>query len=212
LRRAALSQNQVILKHSGNPDESGGVSAQLQLTWTPHWDNPTFVGWLVVAAYIGAALLCGRAAWAAHVTPGQNGSFPIWSLLAALLLFLGVNKQLDLQTLLIVLGRRAALAGGWYERRRLVQAVFSAALALAAGTAVVLLAGRAKAFFGENRFAWRGLIILAIFVLLRASTINHVGDWFGVNLHDDQWCWLLEMCGSFLLALSAFHFIRSERA
>jgi hypothetical protein len=177
----------------------------------PQLDNPTFLGWTVVGAYLMAALTCGRAAWIASRTPGRKGDIPIWSFLAILLMFLGVNKQLNLQTLLIILGRRAAEAGGWYEHRRLVQGAFSAAFVLAAGAAVYLLANRAKAFFGENPFAWWGLIILAVFVSLRASTINHVGDWFRVNLYDDEWCWVLEICGSFLLARAAFHFIQSQR-
>jgi hypothetical protein len=178
------------------------------LIWTPHWDNPTLVGWSVVAAYLIGAAFCGRAAWIARNTPERRASFLFWSLLAALLLFLGVNKQLDLQTLLIVLGRRAAVAGGWYEHRRVIQAGFSAVFALAVAAAVFIFAARAKAFFSENRLALTGLVILAVFVSLRAASINHVNEWFKVNLYDDKWCWILEICGSFLLARSAFHFTR----
>ncbi|MGO8697127.1 MAG: hypothetical protein ACLQVY_05350 [Limisphaerales bacterium] len=187
------------------------VDPSPSLDWRPQLDNPTFLGWSVVAAYVLAALVCGGAARIASATPGRKEHVPIWSLFAALLVFLGVNKQLNLQTLLLVLGRRAASAGGWYERRRLAQAVFSMAFALAGGAAVFLLASRAKAFFGENPLAWRGLTILTVFVLLRAATINHVDEWLGVNLYDDKWCWVLEICGSFLLGLSAFRFIQSQR-
>jgi hypothetical protein len=182
------------------------------MTWRPQLDNPTFLGWLVVAVYLLAALACGRAGWIALVTPGRKECFPLWSLLAASLLFLGVNKQLNLQTLLIVLGRRTAWTGGWYEHRRQAQFAFAAVFALAAVAAVFLLFSRGKAFFGENRLALCGLIILTVFVLLRAATINHANEWFGLYLHDDKWCWLLEMCGSFLLGLSAVRFIRLQRA
>lgn len=181
------------------------------LVWTPHWDNPTVIGWSVVAAYLIAALLCARSAWTAARTPGRRPYVAIWSLVAVLLFFLGVNKQLDLQTLLIVLGRRAAVEGGWYEHRRPVQAAFSVVFVLAAAAAVFVLRRHARAFFSENRFAWQGLIILAIFASLRASSINHANEWLKINLHDDKWCWVLEICGSFLLALSACHFIQSKR-
>jgi hypothetical protein len=180
--------------------------------WRPQLDNPTVLGWSVVAVYLAAALACGWAARIAFVTPGLKGRCPIWSLLAAMLMFLGVNKQLNLQTLLIVLGRRAAWAGGWYGRRRVAQAVFSAAFALLTGAAVFLLASRARTFFDENRFALGGVIVLAVFVLLRAVTINHGDDWFGVALHDDQWGWILEMSGSSLLAHSARRFVSRARA
>jgi hypothetical protein len=177
--------------------------------WRLELDNPTFLGWTVVTFYITAALACGRAAQVAGGQARKEFSM-FWSLLATLLMFLGVNKQLNLQTLLIVLGRRAAHTGAWYEHRRLAQAAFSAAFVLAAGVAIYVLANRAKLFFAENPFAWRGLIILVVFVSLRAATINHVNDWFGVELYDDKWCWLLEICGSCLLALSALRFIRSQ--
>jgi hypothetical protein len=181
-------------------------------SWHPRLDNPTLLGWSVVVVYLLAASACARAAWIAYRTPGRKASCPIWSLLAALLFFLGVNKQLNLQTLLIVLGRQAALAGGWYARRRAAQAAFSVLFALAAGAAAFLLARRAAAFFRENPFALRGLIVLLLFVLIRSATINHAEDWFAVKLYDDKWGWILELCGSVLLALSALHFTRLARA
>ena len=164
----------------------------------------------------GGRLSSGRAGLRAggparlDLRPGKN-SVRIWWALAALLVFLGINKRLNLQPFLIVMGRRAAVAGGWYEHRRLAQAVFSAVFVLAASVAVFLLGWQVHAFFTEHPLAWRGLIVLVVFVLIRASTINHIDEGLGVNLYDNQWCWLLEICGSFLLGLSAFHSIQSQR-
>jgi hypothetical protein len=180
-------------------------------TWRPRLDNPTWLGWSAVAVYLLASVACARAAWMASATPGRKGCAAAWSLLAALLLFLGVNKQLNLQTLLIVLGRRAALAGGWYHHRRLAQALFSIVFA-AAGLCVLAVMVRAwKGFFAENPLAWRGLLVLLVFVLIRASSINHAIQWLGVELHDDKWCWILELCGSILISLSALRFTQSLR-
>ena len=44
-----------------------------------------------------------------------------WMGLAALLVFLGFNKQLDLQTAFTFLAKDFAKATGWYENRRIVQ-------------------------------------------------------------------------------------------
>ena len=102
--------------------------------WQPHWDNPDWRGWTVWRHTREPRPVCARAALAR----GQNGaggkaSCVIWRLLALGLLFLGINKQLDLQTLLIDLGRQAALAGGWSGERRRVQLAVCAVLALAVG-------------------------------------------------------------------------------
>ena len=59
---------------------------------------------------------------------GRPGSPVFWLTLALLLLFLGINKQLDLQTLLNDIGRRKARAEGWYGNRRYYQTMFIAAV------------------------------------------------------------------------------------
>jgi hypothetical protein len=170
-------------------------------TWHPQFDNPNFLGWSVVAAYLLAAVSCG---WVALKTDKlvSEGS-RIWWLLAAGLLFLGINKQLNLQTLMIDMGRRAAFAGGWYERRRFAQAVFCAAFALLGLCLLGFFAAHAKRFIAKNRLAFAGVIVLLSFVVLRASTINHANELFGVDLKDEHWAWVLELCGSLLIALSA---------
>src|SRR6476659_1098397 len=44
-----------------------------------------------------------------------------WLAISVLFLFLGVNKQLDLQTALTEAGRYLAHYKGWYEQRQVVQ-------------------------------------------------------------------------------------------
>jgi hypothetical protein len=179
-------------------------------TWHPQLDNPNFLGWSVVAAYLLAAASC---AWAALKTgklaPGESG---MWWLLAVVLLFLGINKQLSLQTFMIVMGRRAAYAGGWYERRRFVQAVFCAAFTLLGLGLFWAVAAHARRFIGKNRLAFAGVNVLLFFVMLRAATINHADELFGVYLKDEYWAWILELCGSLLIILSAAASAKSAAA
>jgi FtsH-binding integral membrane protein len=171
------------------------------LPWHPQFDNPSFLGWSVVAAYLLAAVSCGWAAFKADKSVSEGSG--IWWLLAVGLLFLGINKQLNLQTLMIVIGRRASLVGGWYERRRFAQAVFCAVFALLGLCLLGFFAACAKRFIAKNRLAFAGVIVLLSFVVLRASTINHANELFGVELKDARWAWVLELCGSILIALSA---------
>jgi ACR3 family arsenite efflux pump ArsB len=170
-------------------------------TFHLQFDNPTFLGWSVVAGYLLAAIFCG---WVAQKTDKlASRESKVWWLLAGVLLFLGINKQLNLQTFMIVMGRRAAFAGGWYEHRRFVQTIFSAAFALLGLCILWCFAARAKAFIGRNRLAFAGAVVLLLFVVLRSSTINHANELFGVELRDDRWAWVLELCGSALIILSA---------
>jgi hypothetical protein len=186
-------------------------AVQGQRIWRLQLDNPTFLGWSVVAAYGFAALVCARAAARAGRAPDGKAGPPLWGFVAGLLLFLGINKQLNLQTLLIVLGRRAVDVAGWDARRRLVQAVFSVAFAAGVAGAGLVFARRWRCFLSENPLVRLGLIILAVFVVIRASTINHLDERLAVNLHDDKWCWILEICGSLLIGLAAIRFVRLAR-
>src|SRR5665213_2665102 len=155
-------------------------------TWHLQFDNPNFLGWLVVTAYLAAAVSC---AWA-----GSKTSKSVWWLLAGTLLFLGINKQLNLQTLMIVIGRRAALAGGWYENRRAAQGIFCVLFLGLAVFCLGIFSGRTKTFLSENHLAFGGIIVLLVFVVLRASTINHANEWFRVDLKDEHWGWIMEVC------------------
>jgi hypothetical protein len=171
-------------------------------------DNPDFRGWCVVAAYVAAAAFCARAARVRRrLGREERRDSVIWWLLALGLLFLGINKQLNLQTLLISLGRRAALAGGWYGRRRLAQMAFSALLTVAGLAALWFLRARFRRFFARNPWAFTGMVVLLLFVLLRAASINHVLERAGIP-HDAQhdgkrWTWVLEIGGSACLAAAA---------
>lgn len=170
-------------------------------TWHPQLDNPNFLGWTVVAAYGLAGIACAWVALrAGRIDP--EGS-RIWWFMSAVLLFLGINKQLNLQTLMIIMGRRAAYAGGWYQRRRLVQAIFSVIFALLGISFLAYFSARGKRFIEKHRPAFAGVIVLLFFVVLRASTINHAHKLIGVELRDEQWGWMLEICGSFLILCSA---------
>src|ERR1035441_4896711 len=136
------------------------TSWPVNLDWRPQLDNPDFLGWSVVAAYLLAAAFCARAALARRkMGTEERRASAIWWLLALALLLLGINKQLNLQTLLIVLGRRAALAGGWYRQRRLAQLIFSVGFAVAGLAALWFLLARFRRFFARNPKARTGLMV-----------------------------------------------------
>src|SRR2546423_5657387 len=89
--------------------------------WRPGIGDPTFIGWVTVVAYFVAAYFCWRAS--RNGLHGRKVRW-FWTGLTALLVFLGFNKQLDLQTALTFIGKDFAKATGWYENRRVVQVFF----------------------------------------------------------------------------------------
>jgi hypothetical protein len=176
-------------------------------SWHFHLDNPTILGWSVVAVYVIAALTCAAAAMRGGSLDPEAGrrdrSAGIWWAFAFGLAFLGVNKQLDLQTLLIVIGRHLSAAGGWWDRRRKVQLVFSLVFGVGIGLLLIWLAARNRDFFMKNPHVFWGVIVLAVFVALRAASINHANEYLRVDLRDENWSWVLEISGSVLIGIGA---------
>jgi len=149
--------------------------------WTLGIGDPTFVGWLTVAAYLATAWLCWVAARRArglgdpYVVPDAKTGW-VWLGLVVLCAALGVNKQLDLQSFVTQVGKDLARSQGWYENRRIVQASFVAAIAAAAASA-----GAIGLYWLRDRLAqvWPaivGAVLLTGFVVIRAASFHHV-DW-----------------------------------
>jgi len=147
--------------------------------WQLAGGDPTWLGWLAVVAYVVAACLCVRAARVArhaeHSELGQRRLACFWVLLAVLLLALGVNKQLDLQTLFGRAMRDLAHAQGWYADRRRFQRVFVAVAGVVSLASLSALGLGLWPMRRRVRLALFGLATLLGFVLLRAALFQHVG-------------------------------------
>lgn len=116
-----------------------------------------------------------------------------WLLLGGFLLLLGINKQLDLQSLFTQIGRDLALAQGWYNQRTRVQFIFIGALAFI-GFASLLLGIRWLRHAGfAVKLALGGCTFLFGFVLLRASSFHHMDTIIGVTLGGARLNWVFEL-------------------
>ena len=169
------------------------------IAWRPAIGDPTWIGWITVAAYLMAAWFCARAGWRARQPAGgqQNESPLPWFVFAAGLCLLGVNKQLDLQTAFIQMGRLLARGEGWYPQRRLAQIIFVLALGAALAGMLFIVICRRRHFFKNHALTLLGSIFLAAFVFLRAAIFNHVDAEAGLGLGEGQWMDSLELAGVF---------------
>lgn len=158
--------------------------------------DPSGFSWFIVAAYFAGAL----AAFAASRS-GNDARF--WLGVSLLLVLLGFNKELDLQSLLTEAGRNLTQAIGIYEQRRLLQGLFLLLLAGAAAFAVLRLARILHRSSAPARTAAVGIAILFAFILLRAASFHHIDDWVTVDIRGLRAGWWLELAGIVVIALSA---------
>jgi len=209
-------------------------------SWRPGIGDPSPLGWTTVAAYALTAIACflaaraerrigqadARAEAAAHPvfwrpdlarqttarrdwTLGRRRWF--WRLLALGFLVLGVNKQLDLQSLVTVIGRRLAIEQGWYDARQEVQTTFvigvaASGLAVLAGTAWIFRAAALR-----RPLALFGMVFLLTFIVIRAASFHHFDRFIGSELFGLRWNGILELGGIGCVFASAISCVLQAR-
>ena len=166
--------------------------------WQPGIGDPTIAGWVTVVLCFLAAVLCWRRVLLAKrlrtgSEPGDSLLF--WCLLAAVMLFLAINKQLDLQTLLTEIGRNVAIAQGWYEQRGQLQLLFVVAVAFMGGIILIGVLCCLRGLWRSNWLAIVGVIMLLTFVVIRAASFHHVDTFLGVQLAGLRVNSILEISG-----------------
>lgn len=176
--------------------------------------DPTLLGWLTVVCYAIAAGLCLNAARAAqHRVDRAHWSRRafFWNCLAALLIALGINKQLDLQVLLVIAGKRLSKAQGWYEQRRIVQIACALIVALAVSFFMLVIAWLTRRAWRQYGLALVGLSLLAGFVIVRVAYFERMDDLVGIPLRASRAKWVLEIGGVVCIGLSAWRHGRQAR-
>lgn len=168
------------------------------MRWTPTIGDPGPFGWLTVLAYLLAAAVCWQACRRSRPRDSR-----FWFFLSALLVALGINKQLDIQSLVTQTARDLAQWQGWYEYRQTLQTGFLIGLAVSVAIAVSLSAlicrGRPRGFL----IGWTGATLLLGFVLARAVSFHAADRLIRERLGGLQLNHVLEIGGIGLVALGA---------
>ena len=181
------------------------LAAMTSYGWRPGWGDPSLMGWTVFAAYLVSAALSCRAGLAERVIKNQARVLPaIWFSIAALLLLLACNKQLDLHNAITSIGRRLAREQGWYRDRRVAQL---ALVALACATSL-MLAGMLWLKVGRPypRYRLPLLASAAIlgFILIRMAAFHHIDQFFRLELLGNRFHTWVEAPAAAFVGLLAF--------
>ena len=151
--------------------------------WQPTIGDPHLMGWLTVAVYGLAGLV---AVWAGAglarsslIVPSAERWF--WPALAAVMLVMMLNKQLDLQSMLTAAGRCLAMEQGWYADRRSVQIRFIAGLAVGGVLVVGVLLVVLRRSLARLWLAILGFGVVVTFVIIRAVGFHHVDALIGLQ-------------------------------
>jgi hypothetical protein len=165
--------------------------------WAPGIGDPTFLGWFTVVAYAAATFLCYRlrGRFSPDADSLRRKERFYWGGMTLLLLFLCINKQLDLQTAMTEFFRGVAKRDGWYAIRYEFQVTFIAAMAMGLFVAAAVFWVMARRLPVSARRAGLGLIIVAVFVLIRAASFHKIDRLLGERVLHFKLNWVLELGG-----------------
>ncbi len=137
---------------------------------------------------------------------------PGWWTVAAVALLLGINKNLQMQTVLIASCRAIAVAQGWIDSRRALQQAFVVVLFLATALTAIGLTCTLRQFLKQNVTLATGLALVVVYSFFRAAEMNHV-ELLGVGRSTSDALWPLEVAGVALMFVGVTkHFVASRSA
>lgn len=181
-----------------------------QFRWRPQIGDPSLMGWLTVFAYGAAAFTCWLAARRAARAPGTTGgSRANWIMIALLMAFLCLNKQLDLQSLFTDIGRVMSRNQGWYQQRREFQKYFVIGVLGFSFLTTAFLFVRYRQFWKQHFLLGAGLAFLLTFIVVRAVSFHHIDVLLKVQLAGLRMNWIFELTGITLVWLAAWRDYRN---
>ena len=170
--------------------------------WRPEIGDPTFMGWFTVASYFLCALVVLFLSALCKENDSRVSSF--WFVIGIVMVLLGINKQLDLQSLLTEIGRQIARDQGWMDQRRVVQFWFIVISAITSITAFVWLTLKFRDLFRRFTLAFSGLVFLLSFIIIRAISFHHVEEVLDFRLVGMRMNWIFELTGIYMIVAAGF--------
>lgn len=177
------------------------ITSGNSLQWEPGIGDPTFMGWFTVVAYLFAVFFSFK-----RMKDEYSLSlccWQVWFFISILLLFLALNKQLDLQSWMTITLKNHALENGWYADRHKYQAFFIFCLVILSFTSLAILLRVIWQRWKDFIITFTGLFFLVIFILVRASSFHHMDILINTEFSGIRLNWALELSGIFMVGWGA---------
>jgi hypothetical protein len=134
-----------------------------------------------------------------------------WFGATAILVALGLNKQLDLHILITDIGRIIGRTAGWYENRRAVQRQFVLLLCAGMLLATVCVGYYFRGILRNCIAAMAGFGLLVAYLIYRAANFHHVLTPDAGASTNQTLIVMFEPLGLLLIAANSLYSLRRRR-
>ncbi len=166
----------------------------------------TAIGWAITLNYFYCVLLIFYMLQKLlpRLAPAERSLYrQFWILVGALYLLLGINKQLDFQTILTDTGRCVSQLEGWYDVRRNFQTTAILSGILLCTASLFAIKWRFSQISNRLRLAFLGLGFTALFVVIRAASFHHLDQFSLLKTLNIRFHSVLEILGILFVSLNA---------
>lgn len=164
--------------------------------------DPTIIAWIVTVVYAIAGWTSHTAAVQAKRQRRSRANLLFWRAMLIAMILLGLNKQLDLQSLMLDCGRTLSREGGWFAYRRVAERSFAAVVAASLVLLLTLTILRMRSPRLDMIISISGIAALVCFILLRTGSILHVPGLDRTTTGSFQS--MLELCGVVAVAFGGY--------
>lgn len=173
-----------------------------QHAWHLGIGDPNAPGWTITLGYLATAAFCFFRS--RHYGGLHDARFTrFWFMVGLFLLLMGINKQLDLQTLLIGTAKVFSLNYGFYQYRHRLVVGFIVALLIWGAVSQAWLYTSMKRLHTPERRALLGLGILFVFIAARVAYFQHVAVFHDTVLAQ-RFYWFMEIAAIVCIASAAY--------
>lgn len=168
-----------------------------KIGWYPGIGDPSFMGWFTVFAYFITALLSLKVVSISNAifARRRQRQKQLWIVTSSLLIFLCINKQLDLQSFLTASGRHLLQEWGMNEYKRDLQKLFIGSIFIGSIIILTLMIKELYQVAQKHLLAIIGIVFLSMFILIRASSFHNVDSFISYRLIGLKLNWILELGG-----------------
>ncbi|MEY4567691.1 MAG: hypothetical protein RLY14_2661, partial [Planctomycetota bacterium] len=151
--------------------------------WSLGINDPTIFAWLIVGFYLLGAVGCWRSQ--KQLSSKTQNEFPSWRLLSWILMLLGLNKQLDFHSLLLMMIHRIQRELAWP-----LELGLAALLATTTIIATMLLRRYRVVVSSDFRLlSVCGILALLLIVQILRFSTNYISSWLTFHLLSDEGIW-----------------------
>jgi len=137
-------------------------------TWLSKSGDDTFWSWVITLIYLLTIIL---SLYYVHNIKTEKTKHFLWISISIFLMALGINKQLDIQILVEMVGRFIAKNLGLLQHRYFIHFIFAFSLFVIMIAISIFVLIRIRTIIGQSLIALSGVTLLTLFVFIRAGSI-----------------------------------------